>query len=59
MAIIHDNKLDDIVYMTVYDTDLSLGGQVATYQITVEFENSNFINKDVFVTLNLLKGAEK
>jgi hypothetical protein len=55
----HDNKLDDIVYMTVYDTDLSLGGKVATYQITVEFENSNFINKDVFVTLNLLKGAEK
>ena len=35
LAITDDKKLGDLVYMTVYDTDLSLGGKVVIYQIEV------------------------
>ncbi len=35
LAITDDIKLGDVVYMTVYDNDLSLGGKVVIYQIEV------------------------
>ena len=55
----HDDAVGDVVYIMVYDTDLSLGGKVASYQIEVNFDYTVQANKEVFMTINLLKGAEK